>query len=61
MTIDEAKDLIRKHRNTCGTPKAYVAAYNQAIEDALELYYNPTSEEDQDTFDKDLESLKIRN
>jgi hypothetical protein len=34
-------------------------AYNKALDDALELYYNPTSEEDQDTFDKDLESLKI--
>lgn len=36
------------------------AAYNKAIDDALELYYNPSEDGDQDTFDKDLEQLKIK-
>jgi hypothetical protein len=40
--------------------EVFEMAYNKALDDALELYYNPTSCEDQDTFDKDLESLKIK-
>lgn len=55
------KKLAEKYQHPEGNDvyEALVIAYNRAIDDALELYYNPTSEEDQDTFDKDLESLRM--
>lgn len=74
MTIEAAKLYVQRH-SMYGNENApvgssarshfeselisFIDGYNKAIDDALELYYNPTSLEEQDSFDRDLESLKI--
>lgn len=65
MTIDQEKmlcELIEKLEATRYADLLFLArdAYNRGIEDALELYRNPSEEDSyQDNFDRDLEKLKI--